>query len=229
MAQFTAEEAKARNIEKMGHALGEQYSALWQEVAWLHAKWREYVELFGTGSSRVDLLNQAAPTFFRLIQDSLWEDILLHIARLTDPPRSIGKCNLTICNLIALATHPRAQATLPALIEGTVDKAHFSRDWRNRRIAHRDLNLSLDASASPLAPASRLHVQDALSAITAVLNEIDAVYMDSQTFFEGIPGHPGGALSLLYVLDDGVRVEAERQERLKQGKWREGDFSRRQL
>jgi len=72
-------------------------------------------------------------------------------------------------------------------------------------------------------------VKDALSTIVAVLNEIEIVYMDSQTFFEGVPGHPGGALSLLYVLDDGVTAEAERQERLKQGKWSERDVSRRHL
>ena len=229
MAQLTAEDAKTRNIEKMGEALGNQYSALWQEVASLYTKWGEYVELFGTGPSRVDLLNQAAPAFFRLVQDSLWDDVLLHLARLTDPPQSVGKSNLTICNLLHLATHPRTQKTLPALVHAAVEKARFSRDWRNRRIAHRDLQLSLDGSASPLALASRQHVKDALSTIVAVLNEIEIVYMDSQTFFEGVPGHPGGALSLLYVFDDGVTAEAERQERLKQGKRSERDVSRRHL
>jgi hypothetical protein len=184
MAQLTAEDAKTRNIEKMGEALGNQYSALWQEVASLYTKWGEYVELFGTGPSRVDLLNQAAPAFFRLVQDSLWDDVLLHLARLTDPPQSVGKSNLTICNLLHLATHPRTQKTLPALVHAAVEKARFSRDWRNRRIAHRDLQLSLDGSASPLALASRQHVKDALSTIVAVLNEIEIVYMDSQTFFE---------------------------------------------
>ena len=67
----------ARIKEKIaqGQALGEQYSALWQEVAWLHAKWGEYVELFGTKSSRVDLLNEAAPYFFGQLQYTLWSAI----------------------------------------------------------------------------------------------------------------------------------------------------------
>ncbi len=87
----TAEESKADHVAAMGVELGEFYSALWHELAWIHSKWAEYVTLFGTTSTRVELLNQAAPRFFRTIQDSLWEDVLLHIARLTDSPRSAGK------------------------------------------------------------------------------------------------------------------------------------------
>src|SRR6266404_1158399 len=105
MTQFTPDEAKARDIQKMGEVLGQQYHALWQELSWLHAKWNEYVELFGKKSSRIELLNQAAPSFFHLVQTSLWEDILLHIACLTNPPTSLGiKTNLTICNLPNLIT-----------------------------------------------------------------------------------------------------------------------------
>ena len=92
----TPEEARTEHIRVMGEELGSLYDALWQEVAGLHGKWSEYAALFGTRESRVDLLNQAAPYFFRIVQDSLWEDVLLHIARLTDPPKSAGKSNLTV-------------------------------------------------------------------------------------------------------------------------------------
>ena len=74
----------------MGWELGELYAALWREVAGIHSKWAEYVVLYGTKESRVDLLNRAAPRFARLIQDTLWENTVLHIARLTDPPKSMG-------------------------------------------------------------------------------------------------------------------------------------------
>src|SRR5437868_4579391 len=80
----TADEAKTEYISKMGSDLGEVYHHLWQEVAFVHRKWNEHVELFGMKPSRIDLMNEAAPAFFRMIQDSLWEDTLLHIARLTD-------------------------------------------------------------------------------------------------------------------------------------------------
>lgn len=54
----------------MGSDLGTTYNALWQQLAWLHGKWAAYVELFGTKESRIDLMNEAAPRFFRIVQDS---------------------------------------------------------------------------------------------------------------------------------------------------------------
>jgi hypothetical protein len=80
-----AEEAKQANIATMGRSLGEVYSALWQGLAIIFVYWKDYVELFGTKPTRIDILNQAAPQFFRMLQDELWGMSLLHIARLTDP------------------------------------------------------------------------------------------------------------------------------------------------
>ena len=58
MAQTrTAEEAQAEYVKHMGTPLGEQFSALWQEVAWLHLKWGEYDELYGKKPSRFQFLN----------------------------------------------------------------------------------------------------------------------------------------------------------------------------
>src|SRR4051794_29103480 len=96
MNQRTAVEVKADNIAKMGHRLGAQYSALWQEVANIHLNWGEFVELYGTKPTRLELINRAAG----VVQRSLWEGTLLHLARLTDPSKSPGKdrFNLTIQN-----------------------------------------------------------------------------------------------------------------------------------
>jgi len=74
MEDRTAEEAKAANIATMGESLGALYSALWQAVATIHFYWKEYVELFGTKPERLGLLNRAAPAFFRMLQDELWEN-----------------------------------------------------------------------------------------------------------------------------------------------------------
>jgi hypothetical protein len=98
----TAEETHAECVKHMGDPLGEQYSALWQEVAWLNLKWGEYDELFGKKPSRVQLLNNAAPQFFYVVEKVLWEDTLLHIARLTDPPSKGKKSKLTILTLPGL-------------------------------------------------------------------------------------------------------------------------------
>lgn len=130
----TADEVKRHHIEVMGDDLGSLYHALWNELAWLYSKWGEYVELFGTKPSRIDLVNKAAGHFFRIVQDSLWEDALLHIARLTDPPKSVGKENLTIRQLPQLIVKEPLKKNVSALVDVAVEKAEFCRDWRNRHI-----------------------------------------------------------------------------------------------
>jgi hypothetical protein len=71
MTYRSAEETKKQHIVKMGELLGTQYSALWQEVAYLFMSWSEFVELFGTSANRVELLNRAAPQFFHMVQEFL--------------------------------------------------------------------------------------------------------------------------------------------------------------
>jgi hypothetical protein len=62
------------------------------------------VVLFGTKPERIDLLNKAAPALFHMIQERLWDTTLLNIVRLTDPPMSAGRSNLTVTRLPSLIT-----------------------------------------------------------------------------------------------------------------------------
>lgn len=119
----------------MGKDLGALYSALWQEVASIHAKWAQYVVLFGTKPERIELLNKAAPSFFHLVQDTLWENVILHIARLTDSPQSVGKPNLSIKRLPVLISDPKLREKIDSEVSACVSSAEFSRDWRNDGLA----------------------------------------------------------------------------------------------
>ncbi len=211
------------NIETMGETLGAQFSALWQQIAWLHSKWHEYVEMFGTKPSRVDLLNRAAPKFFRDVQDCLWHETLMHIARLTDPPRSAGKANLTIQNLPDLTRTHAERSSIKAAVDAAVTKSQFARDWRNRHIAHMDLDLALDRKATPLATARRSQVTEALDAIAFALNEVDRHHRQNETFF-GMGSSVGGAASLLGVLHDGLKQQERRHEALMRGEMPDNDY-----
>ena len=217
----SAAEAKAEHIAKMGAELGEFYSALWQELAWIHAKWSEYVALFGMNPGRIDLLNEAAPKFFRTVQDSLWEDVLLHLARLTDSPRSMGKENLSVRRLPDLMALKATPLPIAALVASAVSATEFARDWRNRKLAHGDLSLALGQSVQSLAPASRQAVKEALQALVAILNAVSGAHLDSTTMFES---GDADAEALLYVLRDGLRCESERKERIRMGAYRPEDL-----
>lgn len=227
MSERTAAEAKAANIAVMGEALGAVYSQLWQEVAWIHHNWAHYQVLFGEKPSRIDLLNEVAPSFFRAAQDALFETVLLHLTRLTDPAQSLGKSNLSLRQLDTLIGDKTASLRVGELLSKAVDATAFARDWRNRKLAHRDLDLALGQPAVPLAPASRLAVKQALSAIVDVLNAVSSHYFDSTTFFD----LPGGndSVALLFTMRDGVRADAERRARLKTGEFRQSDFRREDI
>ena len=200
----------------MGTELGAIYNALWQQRAWLHSKWAEYVDLFGTKESRVALMNEAAPRFFRIVQDSIWDDVLIHIARLTDSPKSAGRANLTIQRLPALVG-AAVKAEVNGKIAVALTRSAFARDWRNRRIAHGDYELALDLPAAiPLAPASRQMVREALESLCDVINAVGLHYLDSTSFFDSRSSHQG-AVSLLHVIAAGLEAERERSARIQSG------------
>ena len=224
----SAAELKDDYICSMGNSLGEVYYSLWQDVALLHVKWDEYVQLYGTNRERVDLLNCAARFFFKVVHDVLWSDILLSIARLVDPPMTGSKKNMTI-RLLPEAVDPCISAKVVCLTNQAVEATQFCTDWRNRRIAHRDLAVVLGESSKPLEQTSRAKVSDALASVAAVLNAVEFHYRESETYFTAMPHPPDGAEQLLYILDYGLKMDKQRSERLRKGKPTAEDIEIREL
>lgn len=227
MSQQTAAQAKDENVAKMGQALGEQFSALWQELAGLHSRWGEFEEMYGTKKSRIDLLNESAPAFFRFAQDALWEQTLLHLSRLTDPPYSVGnakKTNLTLRNLPDLIDDANLKAQLLALVDDAVAKAKFCKDWRDRLLAHRDLGLALGQPSAEIPAAELKNVSDALEAMTKVMNAVEKHYKDSSTLYKAGAVN-GGASAVIYRLAHAKHVLDDRSEKLKRGEWSADEYN----
>ena len=225
MGSRTDEEIKRDYIAKMGLKLGTQFYELWRETVSLHWKWVEYRQLYGTNESRIELLNRAAPQFFRMVQDVLWEDIVLHVARLMDK----RKGTLGIQKLPNLVKGEAAKKDVQNLVNEAGSKSKFCKDWRNRHIAHRNLALATNPqSVEPLETASREKMAEALDSIAAVLNAVSAHFRDSETSFHHIV-ITHGAEELLCVLDSGVRAELARRERLTNGKAVREDWEAREL
>lgn len=213
----TADEVRAEQLAILGADLGTFYGALQYEVTWCHAKWQQYRILFAHTDQRVDLLNEAAGFFFKVVQDVMWEDVLLHVARLTDPPKSAGKANLTIHRLPDLVTDSVLASEVRALAESASLKCAFAREWRHRHLAHRDLDLALDrVHALPLPPVSRLAVTEALGSISSALNRVESHYFDSHVAFEHFVAHDD-ANALVYYLAKAVRSEERQRERFAKG------------
>jgi hypothetical protein len=222
--EFSAEQVREKHLRNMGLDLGPVYHELSNELAWLHAKWNQYRQLFGHSRKRVDLLNSVANHFFRIVQDALWEDIVLHLARLTDPLKSSGKANLTLRRLPAHISDATLKVEVEKLIDVAVSTSIFARDWRNRKLAHIDLALALRTGVEPLAGVSRENIEGALSAFRAVLNRLATHYWKSETAYEHFIASGGEGDSLVFFLRLGLKAEESRMERLRAGKPLPGDF-----
>jgi AbiU2 len=226
--QKTDEQVLAGYKEAMGQDLGELFHALSNELTWLHWHWAEFRTLFGKKPSRIDLMNESAPFFFRVVHDTLFESTLLGIARLVAPPKSAGKPNLTIQRFLPVQSQETTeiplignrglQAEINVLVQNAIAVAGFAVDWRNRHIAHRDLELSLKKSLEPLSEATREKVVEALSALREVLNFVEVSYCESTTAYDFVIS-TWGAETLLTIIRDGLLREKEIRER-----WNRGEF-----
>lgn len=216
-------EVKQVHLEAFGQQLGPVYHALYDEVVWLHAKWLEYRKLFGQSPERVQLLNEVAPFYFSITQDVYWHDVLLHIARLTDPPRQGSFENLSLFQLVAAVPEANLRSEVDGLIDVATERAGFARAYRNKYLAHSDIAHAL-GRAEPLTQGSRQDVEDALAAIAMVLNRLSCHYLDSETAFRSFLSGDGEADSLVAFLSLGLDVERGRRARAKAGISRPEDF-----
>ena len=207
----TAEESLRHYQSKMGSPLGLLFHHLWQECALLHGQWGQYVDLYGTDARSFELMNHAARDFFQVAQNALWQSILLHVSRFTDPAVMNKKRNLSLFALLDF------QATMPtidlkSLVASVESEALFARDWRNRLIAHRDYDIACGASPLPLAHASRDQVNRALAAIANAVKVVEVHFTGATTHFT-TDLYSEGARSLMVVIDLGLRAEQEEKER----------------
>ena len=187
---------------------------LWTNLGRLHLNWKNYRSLFGTSPGRIDLLNWAAPTFFGLLDGILWHDIILAIARLTDPARSAGKENASLAQLVE---------SLKPFVEPTVIAAWHSqlqdlktyckpvRDIRNRLLGHDDLATTLHFHPDPLPGVSRAYIEGALARLRDLLGAIEKHFRGSYTSHQYIISSNDGE-ALIVVLET-AREEEECRER----------------
>jgi hypothetical protein len=207
----TSDEQRRHYIKLMGTEMGATFHALWQELASAHWRWSEFVALFGTGPETVEVLNRAAATLFRLVQDDWFCQTALHITRLTDRSAVCGRQNLTIQSLPNLIADPTKAKHVRALVNRALSATEFCRDWRNRHIAHCDLALAIEPRPPvPLESATQLKVDKALESIAQVLNAVLRCYDESTTIIFR-PLFSMGARSLLCVLREGLAARDERR------------------
>lgn len=169
----TSKEMLQQYRTQLGTEFGTAFHGLFNDWSLGLLRLTEYRELFGRRED-VALFNKLTGGSFTWdIQHIFWDDLLLRVCRLTDPPRSAGKLNLSITRLPAFVEKkdPKLCQKVQAYVNGAVKKAEFARDWRNRRISHSDWDRVMQRG-DPLAKATLKQVGSALDAIHTVLNMV---------------------------------------------------------
>ena len=172
-------EVKREYQDKLGEEFGAIYYALWNEWEKCKERLLEFGELFGD-AKKVALLDAISNgEFIGWVQCILWDDLLMSICRMTDPPKTGGD-NLTVRRLPALCKDfPQLRSEVERLSEEATEAAEFARQWRNKRIAHTDLKRATTPSATTLTKASRQNAVEALDAVHATLNAINGRLMNT--------------------------------------------------
>jgi hypothetical protein len=197
-------EIRDAEISAMGANLGQLYDDLRNELLNLHYKWQEFRGLFGHSPERVALLNRAAPGWFSLVQKVLLDDVLLHIARLTDPPDTGGKQNLSVRRLPALVLDSALRQKVEQLLKEATLTCAFARTIRNHSLAHIDLQTFLNKHSESLLTATSTDITVALASLGTILNTLDEHFHGASTHYSDIiVPNTVGVDSLVYYLKRG--------------------------
>jgi len=172
-------------VESMGQELGVTFYQLHTRLIELHIVWQQYRQLFAGTTGTIELLNRTAGLFFKIVQDELWDSVLLGISRMTDPATTKHNKNLTINALpLLIKNNFPLRLEVEELCQHAVHVSSFAREHRNKRIAHQDHAYYANRKTSELSGISQKLIEDMLKALRDTLNRIDGELRDTTVLYE---------------------------------------------
>jgi hypothetical protein len=209
MSDLSMDDVRAERERDLRPDAGPIFNALNEQVIDLHAKWCQYRILFDS-DEHLKVLNDAAPYLFAMLQEIMWKDILLGVARLMDPSKSAGKGvreNLTLEALVDALDPSVLRDELCRLLVQARKDAEFAVTWRMKSLAHSDRAYAMGRSATPLPEVNQGKVETALGSVGAVLNEVAKHYWQIRIDFT--PTASKDATNLLHFLRIGIKAQNE--------------------
>lgn len=151
------------------------FDPLSDNVAWVFMEWKIFKQLFLHGRPRTQLLDDVGKGFFSVVQDLLRDSTFMTISRLTDPPGKVGRDNLTLKQLQKKIRNSGDSAFANSM-NGDINQIETAsapiRTWRNKRLAHSDLQTALAFSSAPLPGVSTADVNAILDWIGNLMNRV---------------------------------------------------------
>lgn len=171
----------------MGQDLQDAVKILGAQLVELHVVWQQYRDLYADAGT-IEVLNRTAGLFFKIIQDELWDSILLGMCRLLDPAEQgrepFRRYNLTLNSLGPLITDVALRAEVEEACKQAVSFARFAKNHRDKRIAHQDHGYATSRQSVELGGISRQDVENTLEALRKVLRLVESHYNDADVRYE---------------------------------------------
>jgi len=187
------------------------------QIILLHGWWDIYRQLFGTSRERIDLLNESASTFFRIVQDTLWDGIQLMIIKLSEPAQTRRKKNLSlalICKIVKELGQKELYSSLIKSLSLFIKKSEAFKKHRNKRIVHFDLDTFINERIKHLPGISRKMIEDALVELRFFMNLVDGFYKGNEMAYDFSFTRDDGEM-LIHILKEGLRyVELSRERKI---------------
>lgn len=193
------------------------YKRLQNELVWMHAAWMLHGQLYSHSERRIDLLNESASIFFRIVQDMFIRDIAISLSKITDPARSNKKYeNLSLRYLHELvmknSTLGRIHQDLEEIISIIDKESKNIRANRNKILAHLDLRTAMSVDKDRAPPFSKHNIEHCLKLCRDYMNAIEGECNDSELFYERFGG-PGNGDDLAYLLKTAAAYDKLLRER----------------
>ena len=119
--------------------LQKEFELLREQAIRLRTMYNTFNHLFDSGCETKDILFKSASLFFTDINDMMQEYIILLVCRLTDPPETSGKPNLTIPRMNKLLYENNCfSPEIKTLSDGILAYRKLLNPVRNKIVSHND-------------------------------------------------------------------------------------------
>lgn len=186
------------------------FEALNKEITGLHTIWELYVQFYGTSDENFEIMNASAPQFFAILQNLLFNELVMILNRLTEKATTFGKANASLEQLIDQLDVEQDANLVSSLKERLLnirDNYSAFRTWRDKMLSHNDFAIALQGESRDLPGITRKQVETAIREITEFINEFSISKSFGEQVYKPFMFAHGDGNALMKFLKRGVESE----------------------
>jgi hypothetical protein len=147
------------------------FNKLRSDFRYLNFQWKIMCQLYDSGPENIQLLNKSGSNVFRTLQILIIDDVMLNLCRFNDPPKSVGRENVSIRGWLEKNNLPdKKRREVARLLEELKEPMKNIRKARNQRITHNSADVV--QGVAPLLQVKYDEIEKSIGCIKYILNKI---------------------------------------------------------